>query len=90
MTLTLELSPQEEARLREKAARQGQDAENYAVGILRQDLSVSQPAIISSRLTPEEIQRLRQESLERAAVRNLPASSSDFRREDIYNNEEGR
>ena len=49
--------------------------------------SVPVPIIIRSTLTPEEIQRLRRESLERASVRNLPPSTSDFRREDIYGDE---
>jgi hypothetical protein len=38
MTLTLELTPDEEERLREKAARQGQDASAYALGLLRQGI----------------------------------------------------
>ncbi len=46
--------------------------------------------IIWSKLTPEEIRCLRLESLERAVVRNLPPSKSDFRREDIYDDDEGR
>jgi len=90
MTLTLELSPQEEAHLRDKAARQGQDAADYAAALLRQDLHLSTPIIIRSTLTPKEIERLRLESIKRAIARNLPASTSDFRREDIYDNDEGR
>ncbi len=46
--------------------------------------------IILSTLTPEEIKRLRRESLERVAARNLPPSTSNFRREDIYDDDEGR
>lgn len=38
MTLTINLSPEEEARLREKAARWGQDEAAYAAGVLRNDL----------------------------------------------------
>lgn len=49
-----------------------------------------QAAPIPPSLTPEESRRLRQESWDRAVARNLPASSSDFRREDIYDDEEGR
>ncbi len=40
MTLTINLSPQEEARLREKAARRGQDEAAYAAGVLRQDIYI--------------------------------------------------
>lgn len=38
MTVVLELTAEEEARLRERAARQGQDAAAYALGLVRQDL----------------------------------------------------
>ena len=38
MTLTINLSPEEEARLREKAARRGQDEAAYAAGVLRTDI----------------------------------------------------
>lgn len=40
MTLTLDFSPEEEALLREKAARQGQDVSTYATGVLRRDLNI--------------------------------------------------
>jgi hypothetical protein len=39
MTLVLELTRDEEDQLRERAARQGQDAHTYALGLVRQDLS---------------------------------------------------
>lgn len=38
MTLTINLSPEEEARLREKAARWGQDEVAYAASVLRNAL----------------------------------------------------
>ncbi len=38
MTLTMNLSPEEEARLREKAARRGQDEADYAASVLRHDI----------------------------------------------------
>ena len=38
MTLTVNLSPEEEARLREKAARRGQDEAAYAASVLRHDI----------------------------------------------------
>jgi hypothetical protein len=40
MTLTLKLTPDEEKRLRERAARQGQDAPPYALGLLRQGIAL--------------------------------------------------
>ncbi len=38
MTVVLELTEEEEVRLRERAARQGQDAATYALGLVRQDI----------------------------------------------------
>ena len=38
MTLTMNLSPEEEVRLREKAARRGQDEAAYAASVLRHDI----------------------------------------------------
>ena len=38
MTLTIDLSPEEEASLRAKAARWGQDEATYAAGVLRQNI----------------------------------------------------
>ncbi len=38
MTLTMNLNPEEEARLREKAARRGQDEADYAASVLRHDI----------------------------------------------------
>lgn len=38
MTLTINLSPEEEARLREVAARSGLDEAAYAAGVLRHDI----------------------------------------------------
>ena len=38
MTLTINLSPEEEARVREVAARSGLDEAAYATGVLRHDI----------------------------------------------------
>ena len=88
MTVTLE--PELERELRQKAAAQGQEADEYVNLLIKSALRQTAPTIIRSTLTSEESERLRQESLERAIARNLPASTSDFRREDIYDDEEGR
>ena len=88
MTLTLE--PELESAISKKAAEQGQDPDVYLRHLIREALNRPTPTIIRSTLTPEEIQRLRLESIERAVARDLPASTSDFRREDIYDDEEGR
>lgn len=86
MTVTLE--PKLEREITQQAAARGQAAEEYINRLLETALHTAQPTIIRSTLTPEEIQRLRRESLERASVRNLPPSTSDFLREDIYDDEE--
>ncbi len=88
MIVTLESEIEDEVR--QKAAAQGQETDQYINRLIKTALRQSAPTIIRSTLTPEEIQRLRLESIERAVARNLPASTSDFRREDIYDDEEGR
>lgn len=88
MTVTLE--PKLEREITQQAAAQGQDAEEYVNRLLETALHKAPPAMIRSTLTLEEIQHLRRESLERATARNLPPSTSDFRREDIYDDDEGR
>ena len=88
MTVTLE--PELESAISKKAAEQGQAPDTYLRRLIREALDRPTSAIIRSTLTPEEIQKLRLESIERANARNLPASTSDFRREDIYDDEEGR
>ncbi len=44
MSIVIELAPEEEARLRARAARQGQDAAAYAASVLRRDISDAVPA----------------------------------------------
>lgn len=88
MMVTLE--PALESELRRKAAEHGQDADAYLRQLIQTALYQPVPVIIRSTLTPEDVQRLRLESIERAVARNLPPSNSDFRREDIYDDEEGR
>ncbi len=89
MTLTVNLSPEEEARLREKATRRGQNEAAYAASVLRHDLHQSAPTIIRSKLTTEEFLQSSRDGFERAKARNMPPVQSDFRREDIYDDEEG-
>lgn len=40
MTLTIQLTPEQEARLRERAARQGQDATDYARSLIDKGLTL--------------------------------------------------
>ncbi len=88
MTVTLE--PEIEDEVRRKAAAQGQNADQYLRQLVETALRQSTPTIIRSTLTPEKRRRLQQERMARAVARNQPASTSDFRREDIYDDEEGR
>ncbi len=88
MTLTLE--PELENALSKKAAEQGQDTDAYLRRLIQEALNQPTPTIIRSILTPEEFLQSSKEVVERAKARNLPASTSDFRREDIYDDEEGR
>lgn len=88
MTVTLE--PELEHEVRQKAAAQGQEADEYVNRLIKTALRQSTPTIIRSTLTPEERRRLQQERVARAVARNQSASTSDFRREDIYDDEEGR
>ncbi len=88
MTLTLE--PELENALSKKAAEQGQDADAYLRRLIQEALNQPIPTIIRSKLTTEEFLQSSREAIERAKARNLPASTSDFRREDIYDDEEGR
>jgi hypothetical protein len=88
MTVTLE--PGLEHEVRQKAAAQGQGADEYVNRLIKTALHQSAPTIIRSTLTPKERRRFQQERVARAAARDMPASTSDFRREDIYDDEEGR
>jgi len=88
MTLTLE--PELESAVRKKAAEQGQDTDSYLCRLIWEALNRPAPTIIRSTLTAEEFLKSSQEAVERAKARNLPTSISDFRREDIYDDEEGR
>ena len=87
MTVTLE--PEIENEVRQKAAERGQPPETYLQQLVRLALSRPVPLPIPSRVTTEEFIRSSQERMERAKARNLPFPDSDFRREDIYDDEEG-
>lgn len=43
MTITINLDPEKEARLRQKAARLGRDADSYALELLNNVLSAPEP-----------------------------------------------
>ncbi len=78
-----------ENEVRQKAAERGQDADAYLQQLIQAALHQPVPAIIRSTLTTEEFLQSSREGFERAKARNLPVSTSDFRREDIYDDDEG-
>lgn len=88
MTITLE--PELETALNQKAAAEGQNPDEYLRRLIHSALHQNPPTILRSALTNEEFLKSSQETVERAKARNLAVSTSDFRREDIYNDEEGR
>ncbi len=85
MSLTLE--PGLESQVRRKAAERGQNADAYLSQLIEAALHQPVPAIIRSALTKEEFIQSWLEGAERAKARNLPSPNSDFRREDIYDDE---
>ncbi len=88
MTVTLE--PELETALSQKAAEQGQALDAYLRHLIQAALRQPVPEIIRSTLTTEEFLQSSREVVERAKARNLPPSTSDFRREDIYDDDDGR
>ena len=87
MTVTLE--PELENEVRQQAAAKGQEADTYLQQLIQKALHTPVPTPIYSTLTPKEFKEAQEEMLERAKARNLPFPNSDFRREDIYDDEEG-
>ncbi len=86
MSLTLE--SELEIRVRRKAAERGRNADAYLSQLIAAALHQPVPAIIRSTLTKEEFIHSWLQGAERAKARNLPSPDSDFRREDIYDDEE--
>ena len=87
--MTLVLEPKLENEVRQKAAERGQSADAYLQQLIQAALHQPVPAIIQSKVTTEEFLKSSHETFERAKARNLPVSDSDFRREDIYDDDEG-
>jgi hypothetical protein len=52
MTITINLDPDEESRLRERAAQNGQDPAGYVHGLITRDPTAFQPADIDAPLAP--------------------------------------
>ena len=75
--------------MRRKAAERGQDADVYPNYVPNLALNQPAPKVNKSTLTDEEFLVSLREWYERALARNLPASTSQFRREDIYKDDQG-
>ncbi len=55
MSITINLAPDEEARLHARAARQGQDAAAYAASVLRRDMNNAAPAPLEEQTLAESL-----------------------------------
>jgi len=84
------LEPELESAISKKAAEQGQDADSNLRRLIWEALKRPTLTIIRSKLTAEEFLHSSKEAVERAKARNLPASTSDSRRVNVYDDEEGR
>ena len=73
MTITLELSPDEEARLRARAARQGRDAADLARDLVRDGLGEA-PAAAGAEAAREAFLR---HLLERGDIPHIPQGRPD-------------
>jgi hypothetical protein len=52
MTITINLHPDEESRLRERAAQNGQDLAAYVHGLITRDITAPRPADVDAALAP--------------------------------------
>ena len=74
MTITLDLTPSEEARLRAKAAQQGKEAEAYAADLLKRDIEM--PALLPIEANPFADLV---EAAKREAITPLPQGTPEWR-----------
>ena len=74
MTITLDLSPSEEALLRAKAAQQGKEAEAYAADLLKRDIEM--PALLPIEVNPFADLV---EAAKRETISPLPQGSDEWR-----------
>ena len=74
MTITLDLSPSEEALLRAKAVQQGKGAEAYAADLLKRDIEM--PALLPIEANPFADLV---EAAKREAITPLPQGSDEWR-----------
>ena len=58
MTITIDLEPEKEARLRQKAARVGRDADSYALELLDNALSAPEPEPLAKEVSARPKQTL--------------------------------
>ena len=75
MSITIDLAPDEEQRLREKAARQGQNAADYAAAVLRHDVTDTLHAVQNEQETLAVRLMARVGRLRSAEPSNMAANS---------------
>ena len=71
MTLTLELTPEQEHRVREEAARKGLDTQTYAI----KQILGSDEETVPTQKTPEQLAAIKRL---RGSLAQLPGSVDDF------------
>lgn len=86
MTLTLELAPELERRLREAADREGEEASEYVIRLIEQHLpsGVTASPSLWETLSPEEWSRAFHEWAHRHTSAAPPLSDEAISRESIY------
>ncbi len=86
MTVTLNLAPETERRLRERAAERGQPLEGYLQGLIEREVGERADAAIPPDTAPplslEEFDRILDELAE--GMPDVPPLPADFSRADIY------
>lgn len=76
MTITIELTPDEEARLRARAAQQKQAPEAIVHGLVRDSLQTSETIPAATPAEREAQKRLAQRLLEQGAIPHIPPGRS--------------
>lgn len=87
MTVTLDLKPEIEARLREKAAKRGLPVERFLEAVIELDVSRTKDRPFHETATPEEWEAALDAFIESPAFRNISWTVDDSR-ESIYRERE--
>jgi len=74
MTITLELSPSEEARLRVKAAQQGKESTAYATDLLKRDIEMPEASGVEKYTMADFV-----EAAKREGITLIPQGTPEWR-----------